>query len=451
MTASPGNIFLRLRERYPKFEALKPKGAFAQRLSLLAGATFAAQALNLLIAPFLTRIYDANAFGHLQVYASVMTLVSVIIALRYEFAVVLPQDDNVAANVAAAALTTVLAVTAFVALGVYIAIHFLSQTRVVSTLGSYLWLVPIGALGMGVYQLLVSWGLRHNAYKDIAVSKFSQVVTQVAVQLGTGLMSHGSFAGLIVGDTCGRISGSWRIAKYSLRRDGALFRSVRPATVWEAAKRYRNFPLVLTPAGVVNSAGLQIVVVLLSSYYGAKMIGLYAVADRTLQFPIFLLGQAVSQVYMVQAAKLAAENPTKLRRLFSKIATRCLLYSVVPVALVCALAPSVFAFVFGEPWRTAGHYARILAPLGCFSLIHQCTGMTLNVLERPTWQAAWDATRLIAIVSVLVAGASAGLTFTNVLSAFVGVSCLAYLLHIALCYFAINQAMAYNRTLVHAA
>ena len=451
MTASPVNVFLRLRERYPRLETLIPKTAFAQRLSVLALSTFAAQALNLLMAPLLTRIYDASAFGHLQVYASVMTIVSVIIALRYEYAVLLPQDDNVAANVAAAALAAGVGMTAFVTLGVYIATHFLSQTRVVSTLGSYLWLIPVGALGMGVYQLLVSWGLRHHAYRDIAVSKFSQVVTQVVVQIGAGLASHGSFAGLIVGDTCGRVSGSWRIAKFSLRRDGALFRSVSAATAWEAAKRYRNFPLLLTGAGVINSAGLQIVVVLLSAYYGVKMIGLYAVADRTLQVPVFLVGQAVSQVYMVQAAILREESPTQLRRLFSKIVTRSFLCSFVPVAIFCALAPPAFALVFGERWRPAGHYARILAPLCCFSLIHQSIGMTLNVLERQTWQAAWDVTRLIVIVSTLVAGAAAGLTFTDELTAFVGVSCLAYLLHIALCYSAINQAIAHNRAVARVA
>jgi hypothetical protein len=77
--------------------------------------------------------------------------------------------------------------------------------------------------------------------------------------------------------------------------------------------------------------------------------------------------------------------------------------------------------------------------------------MTLNVLERQTWQAAWDVTRLIVIVSTLVAGAAAGLTFTDELTAFVGVSCLAYLLHIALCYSAINQAIAHNRAVARVA
>jgi O-antigen/teichoic acid export membrane protein len=433
--------------RYARLGVITPKGAFARRLSLLAGSTLAAQTLNFMAAPFLTRIYDANAFGHLQLYVSVMTVIGVIIALRYEFTVVLPQEDSIAASVAAVSLAAILAVTACVAVGVYLATHFLSQTRIVTELGLYLWLVPVGALGMGIYQLLVSWALRHGEYKDIALSKFSQVIVQVAVQIGAGLFSPGSFAGLIIGDTCGRISGSWQIAKVSLRRDWMLFRSVRAESVWTAAKRYRNFPLVLAPAGVINSVGLQIVVLLLSAYYGVKLVGLYAIADRTMQVPSLLIGQAVSQVYMVQAAALREGDPVELRRLFWKIVTRSLTYSVLPAFFIMAFAPSAFALVFGEEWRPAGHYARLLAPLACFSLIHQSIGTTLNVLERQTWQAAWDVMRLAAVASVLVAGATLGIPFTSELAAFVGVSCLAYMLHIALCYFAISRTVLHYQDL----
>lgn len=413
------------------------KGEFTQKVSLLAGATAGAYALNLAAAPLLTRIYTTAAFGHVQIYTSLMAFIIVFAALRYELSVVLPEDDDVAANLVAVSFTAILLVTAMIATAVFFALHYHRLWRRAAELGGYLWLLPVGAFGVGVYQLLNTWGLRHHAYKDVALSKFSQIGAQVAIQVGIGFATHGSMGGLIIGDACGRVSGSLRIAKVTFRRDWQRLRRVRPGTMWQAAKRYRNFPLVLAGSGLINSAGLQIVPLLLSAFYAPEMVGLYAVTDRTMQVPSVLVGQAVSQVYMVKAAQLGTSAPRTLRKLFTEIVTRSLLYGIVPLLLLCAVAPALFAIVFGESWRMAGTYARVLAPVYYLSFIHACTGMTLNMLERQHWQLAWDTSRLIVVGLTVVLGASAGLGSTSLLSAFAGVSATAYAVHIALCYRAI--------------
>ena len=86
-------------------------GDFTQKVSLLAGATAGAYAVSLTVAPLLTRIYSTAAFGHLQIYTSLMGFVTVLVALRYELSVVLPDDDDVAANLVAVSLLAILLVT----------------------------------------------------------------------------------------------------------------------------------------------------------------------------------------------------------------------------------------------------------------------------------------------------------------------------------------------------
>ena len=413
-------------------------GEFTQKVSLLAGATAGAYALNLAAAPLLTRIYSASAFGHLQIYISLMGFVIVVIALRFELSVLLPEDDDVAANLVAVAFTAILLVTLLLFAVVAVVLRYHLLWRRAAELGGYLWLLPIGAFGVGIYQLLNTWGLRYHAYKDVALSKFSQVGAQAAVQIGIGLATHGSMGGLIIGDACGRISGSLRIAKVTFRRDWKRLHRVRPNTMWQAARRYRNFPLVLTGSGLLNSAGLQILPLLLSAFYAPEVVGLYALTDRTMQIPGVLVGQAVSQVYMVKAAQLGSIAPSALRKLFTKIVSRSLLYGLVPLLVFCGAAPRVFGMVFGESWRMAGTYARVLAPVYYLCFIHACTGMTLTMLERQHWQLAWDMFRLIAVGLTITLGASAGLGSTTLLTIFAGVSAAAYAVHIGLCYRAIS-------------
>ena len=412
---------------------------FRRRVSILAGGTAVAQALNFAVAPVLTRIYGPSAFGNLQVYSALIGFVMIFIALRYDLAVVMPQDDRTAANVVAVAFMVVLAMTGLISLGVWFVFGHRWLLPGAQGLIPYLWLLPIGACGVGVYQVLVYWGLRHHAYKAIAVSKLNQVIAQAAVQVSGGLLTHGGLLALLVGDVCGRVGGSWRIARITLRKDISFLRGISPASMWQAAKRYRNCPLILTGAGLINSAGLQIVPLLITAHFGPRMVGLFALVDRTLQAPMILVAQATSQVYAVQAAQLGATDPIGLKRLFLKITRSSLLYSLVPLALVFAFAPWLFATVFGEPWRAAGQYARILAPAYCLGFAHQCVSMTLAMLERQSWQAGWDTMRLIAVVSALVGCSTAGVSFERTLLALAAVNCLCYATNLLLCYLAITH------------
>jgi O-antigen/teichoic acid export membrane protein len=212
--------------------------------------------------------------------------------------------------------------------------------------------------------------------------------------------------------------------------------------MWQAAKRYRNCPLILTGSGLINSAGLQVIPLLLAASYGPKMVGLYALVDRTLQAPCILIAQATSQVYAVQAAQLGVSNPAALRRLFLKITGTNLLYGAVPLVLVWAFAPFLFATVFGEPWRAAGVYARILAPAYYIGFSHQCVSMTLAMLERQTWQAGWDTFRLLAVVGSLVWCSAAGVRFEQLLVVLTAVGCISYSANLLLCYAAITHPRA---------
>lgn len=82
-------------------ERLLPRNYFARGVSILVSGTAAAQALTVLAAPLLTRLYSPDDFGLLAVYASLLSLIMVVSSLRYKLAIRLPEDDGEAANVAA--------------------------------------------------------------------------------------------------------------------------------------------------------------------------------------------------------------------------------------------------------------------------------------------------------------------------------------------------------------
>jgi hypothetical protein len=153
VTLPYNHLLLRVQARLP--QVWGGASEFRRRVSVLAGGTALAQVVNFAVAPLLTRIYDASAFGNLQVYSSLMGFAMIVVALRYELAVVLPQDDETAANVAAVALTVVLGMTGLLSAAVGLVVSHRWLLRGAGDLSSDLWLLPIGACGVGVYQVLV--------------------------------------------------------------------------------------------------------------------------------------------------------------------------------------------------------------------------------------------------------------------------------------------------------
>ena len=62
-------------------------------LTLIGGTTIA-QALNFIFSPITTRLFSPEVFGDLSVFTSITGIIGIIICLRYELAIVLPQDDD---------------------------------------------------------------------------------------------------------------------------------------------------------------------------------------------------------------------------------------------------------------------------------------------------------------------------------------------------------------------
>src|SRR5690606_9508647 len=63
------------------------------------------------------------------------------------------------------------------------------------------------------------------------------------------------------------------------------------------ARRYVKFPLLTTWSRTLNSAGLQLPIVILSAMYGAAAIGFLALTMRVLASPVNIVADAVGQYF----------------------------------------------------------------------------------------------------------------------------------------------------------
>jgi len=425
----------RIREFLSKF---LPLGSTARNVSILAGGTALSQALAVLITPVLTRLYPAEDFGYLQIYLSFMGFGALMVTLRYELAILLPAEEEVAASVLVSTLCAVLVVST--SLGAAACLVYRYHLLPSSALGlqKYLWIFPFAVCGAGIYQTLNFWALRQKNYRRVAGTRLTQAFSQLGTQLTVGLFHSGPL-GLLLGDAIGRVNGSLNLAQLLYRRSWSVFRAVRWHAILDAAARYRRFPLVSTWSSLLNIGAYSIPPLLMAGLYGPKMLGWFALGDRVLGAPTTLVGQAVSQVYAVEAATLGASDPKALRALFRRSVKRLALLGAVPFAALFLFSPALFALVFGEAWREAGVYARALAAMHFLAFISWPLTQTLNILEQQFWQLAWDAGRLLLTCGSLWIAFHSGSSARVAIGALSAAMFLGYAAHLLLSDWAIRK------------
>jgi O-antigen/teichoic acid export membrane protein len=384
-----------------------PRGRFARSVTVLAGGTALGQVVTVLVSPILTRLYSPEDFGVFGVYASMLGIITVVASLRYEYAVPLPEDDETAANVLALCFILLVGMT----LIAWFVIQALGRKIVAwanaPELERYLWLLPLGMLGTGTYQVLNYWAVRKRDFSRIARTRIGRGVARAALQVGVGLVRSGPL-GLLLGQLVGETAGSASLGLAAWRQDRVSFKAVSLQGMRQAGARYKRFPLFSNWADLLDALGLQVPQLLFAAFYGTEVAGWFALGQRVIAAPLNIVVDSVSQVYFGEAAQLSKNDLTAMKQLFLKLTGRLALIGGLPVAVICALAPLFFTIVFGPGWGTAGRYVQIMGVMFAVRFATVPLWHTLNVLERQDLHFLWDSVRLVLVVGSLWAGKTLG-------------------------------------------
>ncbi len=397
-----------------------PRNRFARNVSVLMGGTAAGQAILVLASPLLTRLYSPQDLGLLAVYGGLLMIIASIASLRYQIAIPLPARDDEAALIVVLSLVVVLAASALTALGTLFLGDFIVGSLGSPGLGRYLWLLPVGVLMVGVFEVLNYWAIRVRAFTPIAQAKLAQSFTMVAVQLG----GHGLGAlALLLGQAAGHAAAATRLGLLVARSRRTKFSVVSPEGVIAVARRYRRFPIYSTWGAVFNTVGTQLPPVMFAALFSPAAAGLYLLAHRVLAMPLSLLGRAVADVFFVNAAE--AERSHQLAPLVAMAHDRLAQIGMPPTFALILAGPDIFALVFGPEWRQAGEFSRWMAPWLYFVLVASPLSSLSSVLWKQAQEMVFQVVLLATRVGALLfAARSGGMMLAVALFSLVSAACL---------------------------
>jgi len=323
-------------------------GLLRPTLTLLTGGALA-QALPLLLGPWLARLYSPQEFGVYHLFSAVAANLAVVACARYEFALPLAADDAEAEALRRLCLLLLAALTLLCGLaGVVWA----------GWVGAWwpAWL-PLAVLLLGALSLATLWATRQQRFPALAAARVLQHGGGAALQAAGGVLQAGVHG--LIAATLAAAAAALALLRLPLRASTAKppdHRALR-AAAW----RHREFPLLNTPHAFLGALQDTVTLALISAQLGSAAAGAWGLALRYLKAPATLVGGALSQALY---PRLAAGGGRITRESRATVRQAMLMLAAIAAPLVLLLwgwGPQLFAWAFGERWREAGELARALA------------------------------------------------------------------------------------------
>ena len=356
---------------------MRTKGSFARNAAYAFSGTALITGSQLILPPFLARIYGPEVYGAYGIFSSLCMSLAVVADLGYTQAYLLTPREDRFLDLFRGHLLILAAL--FVLLLPVVALHerIYAWMPGWSGMGAWLWLLPLGMVVQFLPSMCTQWLVRMKAFgRSASIGGGTNLVLRL-FNLGYGWLSQGAAHGLILGETLVRGAG---IGVYwvALRpfSPGRVLRDWDLSRIRDAWKEFRNCPRYVFPERWVALLGLQLPIYLLSS--DPVVVGQFSMASGLLLLPLRLFGFSLGVVFNQKAAETFHRDPADLARITRHFFYRLLATGVLPFAAITVLGDIVFQVVLGGEWRMAGVFA---AWLGAFFFFRHLSEPIINLFN----------------------------------------------------------------------
>jgi O-antigen/teichoic acid export membrane protein len=433
----------KLFDRYGAQGIARLRGSvFARNVATSLNGSIIGQLLILLAVPFLARIYSPDAFALAQACTGIVATAMVVSCLRYDVALTVCDEAEIKPL-----LSLVLIIGTIVAGTITVGILLLPASAFESLKIEFIRPV-VGWFALSIIvasaaNTMFFLAIRANAFKTLAYGKVLQALAFVGLAAAIGFMSAAN-EGILAADIAGRTVLLVLLAS-SLGLTLLPGRMRDISAMLAVAKRYRDFPLVSLPGGLLNALGSSFNTIWMLALFTPQAAGSYALVERLVVAPVTLIAATFAQVYQGRLSLALLSNSGNVTRDFTKLLQGLFLVSVGPFILLFWVAPVALPAILGEQWREAGEMCRILSPSVFVIFLASPFNMILTMLQKQRVQLAWEATRFLFVTGSWLASLRAGLTAREALMLVSATGALTYLLFLAIAYGALRKLPATMR------
>lgn len=382
--------------------AFSNKNGFIRNSFTLTLGTAVSQGIPIILSPILTRLFAPEEFGLLAIVSSITVIISVISTGKYETVIVIARNKRDAVNLVSLSLllSVTISVLTFLLLLFFsdLLINILNQPR----LGKWIFLCPVISLFISVYLCYNEWCIRNSRFVTLAINKVVNASSITLSNVFYGFIKLIS-GGLVIGEITGRFITALTCIYQVTRKELFEFKVVSKSRMTFLAKKYIDCPKYILPGQFLNTFGSQVIVLLIAAFYGDTEVGYYSMTGLVLYVPATIISTAVRDVFKQRASVEFLEKKNCIE-IFKKITITISIFSFFIFGILFLILPDLFSVAFGEKWRIAGEYARILCPMVFISFVSESVFGVFIVAEKMRALLFWQATYFTVNVVSLCAG-----------------------------------------------
>lgn len=348
---------------------------FFKNVAILSSGTIISQIVVVITSFFLARLYNAQDFGVLSLFTSINLILVILFTGRYELAIGLPKLSLNGRKLLSIVLFLSGAFSLF-----YLFLIFLEK-EIFHFFHNDLFLLPIIYLApfytflIACNSGLVYWNQRNKKYKKVAFSNAVQVIANALIGLLFGFykVEQGLIISLILGSF---ISVSYLFFSEFKVKDLII----NKYEFKKLLKEYVVFPKFSLWSDLATTMSQQYIPIIFSVLFTPYIVGLYSFSNRILRLPNILITGSISNVFRNDAID-RINIYGECKGLFISTFKKLVLMAILVYSLLFLFAPDVFAIAFGEKWREAGYFARILSVLLMIEFITLPLNTLFNVKQ----------------------------------------------------------------------
>jgi O-antigen/teichoic acid export membrane protein len=254
--------------------------------------------------------------------------------------------------------------------------------------------------------------LRERRYRAIGGSTIAQNVGKATTQIGLGLGLR-SLGPLLLGEIIGRLAAFVSLVQSDKRTETTDDATATTRGLRVLIHENRNFPLFSLPSAILDTLGGVLMVPMIAAMYGANATGQVVLAFQVTAFPMAIIGRSVADSFHAVIADAYRGTPHSMIQLFRSTFMMMGLVAVGPVALLVFLGPSLFRFVFGAQWGTAGSLAGYLMLGAAAQLMVSPLSRAMVVLNGQRLKLVYDFLSICLTVGIITVGHRAGMSLAQ--------------------------------------
>ena len=384
---------------------------FLKNVGIVSLGPIIASLVSFLAEPWISRMWGPDLYGLGAYFNSLLQILTPILFLRYNFAIVQAGDQREASNLFALSMLILAALYLLVVLAYPLFGTLVGGNFPFARYKSYF----LSALLAGSLATLLRFWSSHK--KRFVVQTLSLILLMIVPPLLLLVLGYQGNVGekqmIIVRSVAYYCFPLLQILCFFLWDASEVARQVSWKGIKDAAKKYSNYPKQEYPGFLANLLAFNLPVILIARYWGNEASGLYAKAFTILYMFVLLLGDSVNRVLHKEAADMI--NGGKYLAPFINNVFRALVYlSLLPFMLVMLVGPELFSVFLGERWLVSGQFAQAMALWSFANLLNLSLLPLYGVLNHQRQYTRFTlvtlALRALILITMGMAGADVVLT-----------------------------------------